>query len=172
VPEGREVASAEDAIEATGDIGFPVVVKPVDGNHGRGVFIDLKSPEEVAKAYAIAVEEGSGVLVERSIAGIEHRLLIVGGRLVAANRSDFITVTGDGRQTVRQLIDSQINSDPRRGATEMHPLSIVRIDTAAGIELERQGLNPEAIPAPGRVVLIQRNANHAFDCTDEVHPDT
>ncbi|WP_434547612.1 cyanophycin synthetase [Paracandidimonas soli] len=172
VPEGREVASAEDAIEAAGDIGFPVVVKPVDGNHGRGVFIDLKSPEEVAKAYAIAVEEGSGVLVERSIAGIEHRLLIVGGRLVAANRSDFITVTGDGRQTVRQLIDSQINSDPRRGATEMHPLSIVRIDTAAGIELERQGLNPEAIPAPGRVVLIQRNANHAFDCTDEVHPDT
>ncbi|NYT69724.1 cyanophycin synthetase [Pusillimonas noertemannii] len=172
VPEGREVNSATDAIEAAHDIGFPVVVKPVDGNHGRGVFIDLKGEEEVARAYAIAVEEGSGVLVERSISGTEHRLLIVGGRLVAANRSDFITVTGDGRHTVQALIDRQINSDPRRGLTELHPLSVVRIDTAAGIELERQGLHADSVPARGRVVLIQRNANHAFDCTDEVHPDT
>lgn len=172
VPEGREVGSAEEAIEAAGDIGFPVVVKPIDGNHGRGVFIDLKSPEEVAKAYAIAVDEGSGVLVERSVSGIEHRLLIVGGRLVAANRSDFITVMGDGRQTVQALIDSQVNSDPRRGLTELHPLSIIRIDTAASIELERQGLSADAVPARDRAVLIQRNANHAFDCTDEVHQET
>ncbi|MDX3895726.1 cyanophycin synthetase [Pusillimonas sp.] len=172
VPAGREVDSAEDALDAAADIGFPVVVKPIDGNHGRGVFIDLKSPEEVVRAYAIAVEEGSGVLVERSIPGTEHRLLIVGGRLVAANRSNVITVMGDGRQTVRALIDSQINSDPRRGPTELHPLSVVRIDTAAGIELERQGLSADAVPTRGRVVLIQRNANHAFDCTDEVHPDT
>lgn len=172
VPEGCEVSSADEAIEAAQDIGFPVVVKPVDGNHGRGVFIDLKSPDEVAKAYAIAVDEGSGVLVERSVSGTEHRLLIVGGRLIAANRSDFISVIGDGRQTVQSLIDSQINSDPRRGLTELHPLSVIRIDTAAGIELERQGLSADAVPEQGRSVLIQRNANHAFDCTDEVHPDT
>ncbi len=172
VPEGREVDSADDACDAAEDIGYPVVVKPTDGNHGRGVFIDLMKPEDVRKAYDIAVEEGSGVLVERSIQGIEHRLLVVGGKLVAANRSDLITVTGDGQSTVQALIDSQVNIDPRRGTTELHPLSIIKIDTAARIELERQGLTGDSIPEAGREVLIQRNANHAFDCTDEVHPDT
>ena len=172
VPEGREVDSADDAWEAAEDIGVPVCVKPTDGNHGRGVFIDLTTKEEVAKAYAIAVDEGSGVLVERSIPGIEHRLLVVGGKLVAANRSDLITITGDGKSTVQQLIDTQVNTDPRRGTTELHPLSIIRIDTAARIELERQGLTADSVPATGREVLIQRTANHAFDCTDEVHPET
>jgi cyanophycin synthetase len=148
VPEGREVDSAEDAGDAAEDIGFPVVVKPTDGNHGRGVFIDLMSREEVAKAYAIAIEEGSGVLVERSIQGIEHRLLVVGGKLVAANRSDLITVTGDGKSTVLELIDIQVNTDPRRGTTELHPLSIIRIDTAARMELERQKLTPTACRPP------------------------
>ena len=172
VPEGREVDSADDAWDAAEDIGVPVCVKPTDGNHGRGVFIDLTTREEVARAYAIAVDEGSGVLVERSIPGIEHRLLVVGGKLVAANRSDLITVTGDGKSTVQELIDSQVNTDPRRGTTELHPLSFIRIDTAARIELERQGLTGDGVPAEGREVLIQRNANHAFDCTDEVHPET
>jgi cyanophycin synthetase len=172
VPEGREVDNAEDAGDAAEDIGFPVVVKPTDGNHGRGVFIDLMNREEVAKAYAIAIEEGSGVLVERSIQGIEHRLLIVGGKLVAANRSDLITVTGDGKSTVLELIETQVNTDPRRGNTELHPLSIIKIDTAARMELERQKLDADSVPAAGREVLIQRNANHAFDCTDEVHPET
>ncbi len=172
VPEGREVADAEDAVEAAEDIGYPVVVKPTDGNHGRGVFIDLVTADAVRKAFPISAEEGSGVLVERAIQGIEHRLLVVGGKLVAANRSDFIIVTGDGEHTVQQLIDTQINLDPRRGETELHPLSIIRIDTAAALELERQGLSGESVPAAGREVLIQRNANHAFDCTDEVHPDT
>jgi len=172
VPEGREVTSADDAVEAAEDIGYPVVVKPTDGNHGRGVFIDLVTADAVRKAYPISAEEGSGVLVERSIAGIEHRLLVVGGKLVAANRSDLITITGDGSATVQQLIDTQINTDPRRGESELHPLSIIRIDTAAKIELERQGLDADSVPAKGREVLIQRNANHAFDCTDEVHPET
>ena len=172
VPEGREVESAEDAVEAAEDIGFPVVVKPTDGNHGRGVFIDLTTPDDVRKAYAIAVEEGSSVLVERSIQGIEHRLLVIGGKLIAANRSDLITVSGDGQSTVLELIESHVNTDPRRGNTELHPLSIIRIDTAAQMELDRQKLTPDSVPAAGREVLIQRNANHAFDCTDEVHPDT
>ncbi len=172
VPEGREVDSADDAVAAAEDIGYPVVVKPTDGNHGRGVFIDLVTPEAVRKAYPIAAEEGSSVLVERAIQGIEHRLLIVGGKLVAANRSDLITVSGDGQSTVQQLIDRQINTDPRRGDSELHPLSIIKIDTAAKIELERQGLSGDSVPAAGREVLIQRNANHAFDCTDDVHPDT
>lgn len=172
IPEGREVSSAEDAWDAAEDIGLPVCVKPVDGNHGRGVFIDVKTREEVERAYAIAVDEGSGVLVERSIPGTEHRLLVVGSKLVAANRGDMVTVTGDGKSTVRELIDTQVNSDPRRGPTELHPLSTIRIDSAARMELSRQDLDADAIPAKGREVLIQRNANHAFDVTDEVHPET
>ena len=172
IPEGREVSSAEDAWDAAEDIGLPVCVKPVDGNHGRGVFIDVKTREEVEKAYAIAVDEGSGVLVERSIPGTEHRLLVIGGKLIAANRGDMVLVTGDGKSTVRELIDTQINSDPRRGPTELHPLSNIRIDSAARMELERQGLTADDVPAKDREVLIQRNANHAFDVTDDVHPET
>jgi cyanophycin synthetase len=172
IPEGREVSSAEDAWEAAEEIGLPVCVKPLDGNHGRGVFIDIKTKEDLFNAYAIAVNEGSGVLVERSIPGTEHRLLVVGGKLVAANRGDMVMVTGDGQSSVLELIDSQINSDPRRGPTELHPLSNIRIDSAARMELNRQHLDPESVPAKGREVLIQRNANHAFDVTDEVHPET
>ena len=172
IPEGREVSSAEDAWDAAEDIGLPVCVKPVDGNHGRGVFIDVKTREEVEKAYAIPVDEGSGVLVERSVPGTEHRLLVIGGKLIAANRGDMVLVTGDGKSTVRELIDTQINSDPRRGPTELHPLSNIRIDSAARMELERQGLTADDVPAKDREVLIQRNANHAFDVTDDVHPET
>ncbi|MDQ5918202.1 MAG: cyanophycin synthetase, partial [Pseudomonadota bacterium] len=95
-----------------------------------------------------------------------------GGKLVAANRGDMVVVTGDGKSTVQELLAIQINTDPRRGPTEKHPLSIIRIDSAARIELSRQGLEAESIPVEGREVLVQRNANHAFDVTDEVHPET
>ncbi|MDR0578679.1 MAG: cyanophycin synthetase [Candidatus Accumulibacter sp.] len=172
VPEGREADSAEDAWEAARDIGLPVCVKPVDGNHGRGVFIDVRTREDVEMAYGVAAGEGSGVLVERSIPGSEHRLLVIGGRLVAANRGDAVKVIGDGAHDVRELVERQINSDPRRGPSESHPLSRIRMDSAARIELARQKLAPEAIPDAGREVLIQRNANHEFDVTDEVHPET
>ncbi len=172
VPEGREVASPEDAWEAAQDIGFPVCVKPIDGNHGRGVFIDLKDRHEIEMAFKVAIDEGSGVLVERSIPGTEHRLLIIGGKLVAANRGDVVKVIGNGQATVRQLVAEQINSDPRRGPSESHPLSNIHMDSAARIELSRQKLTPDSTPEEGREVLIQRNANHEFDVTDEVHPDT
>ena len=172
IPEGREVESPEDAWEAAQDIGFPVCVKPTDGNHGRGVFIDLNTREEIEKAYTVAVDEGSGVIVERSIPGSEHRLLIIGGKMVAANRGDVVKVIGDGKSTVRELIETQINCDPRRGSSENHPLSYIRIDSAARIELSRQNLDADSIPAEGRDVLIQRNANHEFDVTDDVHPET
>jgi cyanophycin synthetase len=171
VPEGRMVDSAEDAWEAAQDIGLPVCIKPYDGNHGRGVFIELMTQEEIATAYGVADEEGGGVMVERSIAGAEHRLLVVGGKLAAANRSDRVTVVGDGTATIRQLIDTQINSDPRRGTTEEHPLNMIRIDTAARLELARQGCDGDSVPPAGKEVVIQRTGNHAFDVTDEVHPE-
>ena len=173
VPEGQIVASADEAWEAAQDIGLPVVVKPSDGNHGRGVSLALSTQAQVLAAYAVAEPEGSDVMVERHVRGQEHRLLVVGGRVVAAARGDVATVTGDGRLTVDELIDAQLNTDPRRGTGEDFPLS--RIDTASDgaivLELQRQGLSPDAVPAAGREVLIQRNGNVAIDCTDDVHPE-
>ncbi len=171
VPEGRMVDSPADAWQAAQEIGLPVVIKPYDGNHGRGVFINLTTREEIETAYGVALDEGSGVMIERSVSGAEHRLLVVGGQLVAATKGDMVSVTGDGKSTIQQLIDSQINSDPRRGTTEEHPLNLIRLDSAARLEIARQGFGSgDAVPPAGRTVLIQRTGNHAFDVTDEVHP--
>lgn len=173
VPEGRIVESPEDAWEAAEDIGLPVVVKPVDGNHGRGVSTDLKTRTEIEAAYRLAIEEGSEVIVERFIPGNEHRLLVVGQRVVAVARGETATVVGDGKSTVAELIDRQINSDPRRGATEEYPLNLVLLenDAAVRLELERQGYAADSVPEAGTEVLIQRNGNVAFDVTDQLHPE-
>ena len=171
IPQGRAVDSVADAWEAAQEIGLPVVVKPLDGNHGRGVFINLETQQEIEAAYNVAVDEGSGVLVERFIRGNEHRLLVIGGKLAAAAKGQMASVTGDGKQTVTELIASQINSDPRRGRGEGQPLNPVRIDSAARLELKRQGFAADSIIPAGRDVLIQRNGNVAFDCTSDVHPE-
>lgn len=171
VPEGELVDDVARAWEAARSVGLPVVVKPVDGNHGRGVFTCLDRREEIEAAWRIAAEEGSGVIIERFVPGNEHRLLVVGGRVVAAARGEPASVVGDGRSTVLELIAAQLNSDPRRGTSENHPLNPVGIDSPARAELARQGLTPESVPEAGREVLIQRNGNVAFDVTDQVHPE-
>ncbi|MDM0045323.1 cyanophycin synthetase [Variovorax dokdonensis] len=173
VPEGQVVADAEEAWEAAQDIGLPVAVKPSDANHGRGVSLELHTRDEVMAAFAVAEPEGSDVMVERFVPGSEHRLLVVGGRVVAAARGEVITVTGDGRQSVAQLIDSQLNSDPRRGVEEEFPLDFIDLpnDAKLQLELKRQQLDGESVPAAGRVVTIQRNGNLGTDCTDLVHPE-
>jgi len=173
VPEGRVVNSAEDAWDAAEEIGVPVVVKPTDGNHGRGVSTELMTRKEIEAAYAVALGEGSDVIVERFVRGNEHRMLVVAGKLVAAARGETAVVVGNGSSTVKELIDSQLNTDPRRGTTEDHPLNLVFQDgeTAVRLELERQGYAPESILPEGKEVLIQRNGNIAFDVTDLVHPE-
>lgn len=172
VPEGRLVQGPEDAWEAAQEIGIPVVIKPYDGNHGRGVFTNLATPKELEAAYKMAVDEGSGVMVERFVPGNEHRLLVIGGRLVAAARGDNACVVGDGRSTIDELIDSQINTDPRRGWAGDYPLNPVWLDSAARLELDRQGFRSDSIPPEGKTVLIQRNGNVGIDVTDLVHPNT
>lgn len=174
VPQGVRVDSPATAWTAAQAIGLPVVLKPLDGNHGRGVSVDLSTSSDVEAAYVVAEREGSGVICERFVRGVEHRLLVVGGKMLAAARGEEAWVTGDGQATVAELIDAQINSDVRRGLTEDYPLNMIRIeeDPAVALELERQGLSGEGVPAEGLRVLIQRNGNVAFDCTDEVHPET
>ncbi|HEY1104106.1 MAG TPA: cyanophycin synthetase [Burkholderiaceae bacterium] len=173
VPEGEIVDSAQAAWDAALDIGLPVVIKPTDGNHGRGVSLDLKERKDVDAAFELAQEHGSEVLVERFVRGHEHRLLVVGGKVVAAARGEAAWVTADGKSTVVELVDMQLNTDPRRGLNEDAPLNLVetREDEAILLDLQRQGLTPDAVPAAGRQVLIQRNGNVAIDCTDQVHPE-
>jgi len=173
VPVGRAVKDAAEAWEAAQDLGLPVVVKPSDGNHGRGVSLDLVTQADVEAAFALAEPEGSEVLVERCIPGNEHRLLVVGGKVVAAARGEAAWVIADGRHSVQQLIDLQINTDPRRGLTEDFPLNRVTPNEDAVVlqELKRQGLSVDSVPEHGRRVLIQRNGNVAIDCTAELHPE-
>ena len=174
VPEGELVRSAEKAWEAAQDLGIPVVVKPYDGNHGRGVSLDLRTQSDVEAAYHLAHRKGGGsaVIVEKYIPGNEHRLLVVGKRVVAAASGESLSVTGDGTSTIDQLANAQINTDPRRGLGEDFPLNPVVPSNSAEVilELERVGLTPESVPARDQKVLIQRNGNVAFDVTDTVHP--
>jgi cyanophycin synthetase len=174
VPRGALVRSAEAAWEAAQSIGTPVVIKPLDGNHGRGVSLDLRTESEVHAAYDLALHQGdaSSVIVEKHIHGNEHRLLVVDSKVVAAAAGDALWIEGDGVSDIDQLARSQINTDPRRGEGEKFPLNLVKPSESGEIilELDRVGLTPRSVPAQGRKVLIQRNGNVAFDVTDKVHP--
>ena len=173
VPEGQEVDNADEAWEVAQDIGLPVVVKPSDGNHGRGVFTNLRTREQVQTAFVGAEKEGSSVIVERYVEGQAYRLLVVGNRVVAASRGKTITVQGNGLSTVLQLIEDQINSDPRCGFEAEFPLSPIRLhrEPIVQLELQRQGYSGESIPPAGQTVLLKPHGDLAYDCTDEVHPE-
>jgi len=173
VPDGTLVHSAAEAWEAAQDIGLPVVLKPYDGNHGRGVSLELTTEADVHAAFALADRKGGGsaVIVEQFIPGNEHRVLVVGKKVVAVAAGEAAWVTGDGKSNIDELIDSQINSSPLRGLTEDFPLNRLGTQHAEIIlELERQGFTGSAIPPKNQRVLIQRNGNVAFDVTDQIHP--
>lgn len=173
VPEGALVNSPEKAWEAAQDIGLPVALKPYDGNHGRGVTLDLSDQASIETAFHVAKEQSGGsVIVEKFIPGNEHRLLVVGKRVVAAARGESAWVIGDGTNTVTALVNAQINTDPRRGEAEELPLSPIEPDKSPEVQLElrRAGLTPASVPAKDQKVLIQRNGNVAWDVTDELHP--
>lgn len=173
VPLGRMVTSPQDAWAAALEVGLPVVVKPKDANHQRGISIELTQQDEVMKAYDWAIEDGQTghVMVEQFARGQHHRLLVVGDRMVAASRGHFETVTGDGRSSIEQLVGI-LNQDPRRGEAYTDPLGVLKLDAAAKIELSKQGLTVESIPEAHREVLIRRTGDLTTDCTDEVHPQT
>jgi cyanophycin synthetase len=175
VPKGRPVTSADDAWEAAQEIGLPVVIKPQDGNQGRGVAVNLNSRESVMAAFQAASLEGSEILCEKFAPGSDYRLLVIGYKLVAASRREPPLVTGDGRHTISQLVE-EANKDPRRGEDHATALSKLRLDEIACGVLSEQGLTVDSVPAAGQVVLIRRNANlstggSAADVTDLVHPE-
>jgi len=168
------VASVEDAWEAAREIGLPVVVKPQDGNQGKGVTVNIVSREHLEFAYRAAEAYGT-VMVERFLPGSDFRLLVIGNKLVAAARREPPLVVGDGVHTVRQLVDL-VNQDPRRGDGHATSLTKIRIDDIAIARLELQGQTPDSVPEKGRRIILRNNANlstggTATDVTDEVHAD-
>ena len=175
VPAGRSVSDAEDAWVAAQEIGLPVVVKPLDGNQGKGVTVNITSREQLLKAYAVATQFRDNILVERYMPGNDYRLLVVGDKLVAAARREPPTVVGDGNHSITQLVE-QVNQDPRRGSGHATSLTKIRFDDIARQCLALQGLTADSVPAKGQRVYLRNNANlstggSATDVTDDVHPD-
>jgi cyanophycin synthetase len=173
VPQGRPVTDVEDAWAAAGEIGLPVVVKPRDGNQGKGVTVNITSREQLVAAFAAAAAISEDVMVERYLPGHDFRVLVVGDKVVAAARRDPPLVVGDGVHTVRQLVD-QVNSDPRRGEGHATSLTKIRFDDIALARLALQGLEAESVPPKGMRVVLRNNANlstggTATDVTDDVH---
>lgn len=174
VPDGRVVASVDEACQVAEDIGYPIVVKPGAGNQGKGVSVDLKTADEVRHAYEIARQFGSEVLVEQHIVGHDYRLLVVNGKMVAAARREPAHVVGDGVHTVRELVDIE-NQDPRRREGHSSILTRIKLDEAARLVLNQQGMTIDDVPEAGQIVRLRLNSNlstggTAVDVTDEVHP--
>lgn len=174
VPLGRPVETVEEAWQVALEVGLPVVVKPQDGNQGKGVTVNITDRAQLEEAYRNAADYGT-VMVERFLPGQDFRLLVVGGQLVAAARRDPPQVLGDGEHTVRELVDI-VNQDPRRGSGHGTALTKIRLDDIALARLALQGLTPDSVPEKGQRVVLRNNANlstggTATDVTDEVHPE-
>jgi cyanophycin synthetase len=175
VPLGRSVTDADDAWLAAREIGGLVVVKPRDGNQGKGVAVKLRTEEEVKAAFRVAAEISDDVMVERYLPGHDYRLLVIGDKLVAAARREPPLVVGDGKRTIRELVE-HVNSDPRRGTGHATSLTKIRFDEIAIATLANQGFDAESVPPKGKRVILRNNANlstggTATDVTDDVHPE-
>jgi cyanophycin synthetase len=175
VPKQELVQSEGQAVRAANRIGYPVVTKPYNGNHGRGISIRLTNEAEVKQGFAAAREHARSVIVETYLEGEDHRLLVVNGELVAATRRTPGHVVGDGVHAVAQLVEF-VNQDPRRGVGHEKVLTRLEIDAQALKMLERAGLTPASVPAAGQVVYLRSTANlstggTATDVTDVIHPD-
>jgi cyanophycin synthetase len=175
VPHGRTVESADDAWKAACEIGLPVVVKPKDGNQGKGVTVNVTTREQMDKAFSAAREFRDDILVERFLPGHDFRLLVIGNKLVAAARRDPPHVVGDGVHSVRELVEL-VNADPRRGSGHATSLTKIRFDDIALARLALQGYEADSVPPKGQRVTLRNNANlstggSATDVTDDVHPE-
>lgn len=174
VPRGRVVYDEEDLESAVKRIGYPLVLKPVGGNHGRGATINVTTWEAAVEALAIAKKVSRGVIVEKFITGYDHRLLVINYKFVAAAKRTPAMVIGDGKHTVKQLIDI-VNSDPRRGYGHEKVLTSIKVDDTTLTMLSEKGLSLESVPAKGEELHLKRTANlstggTSTDVTDIVHP--
>ena len=177
VPKQRLVYNERQAIRAALHIGYPVVVKPLNANHGRGVTINISDDEEVKTAFTVAQDFGSSrsVVVESYITGFDHRMLVVNARLVAVSKRVPGHVVGDGVKTVTELID-EVNQDQRRGIGHEKVLTKLKFDQQAEQLLQEKGYTKDTILKKDEIVYLRSTANlstggTAIDLTDVVHPD-
>ncbi|MGB5724508.1 MAG: cyanophycin synthetase, partial [Parasphingorhabdus sp.] len=177
VPQQHMVYSAREAVRAARKIGYPVVLKPLNANHGRGVSINLITDEDVQTAFTVALEQGTSkaVLVESYITGFDHRMLVVGDELVAVAKRVPGHVTGDGKHNIGELID-EVNADPRRGVGHEKVLTRLELDNQARRLMDNAGYNKGTVLAEGQIFYLRDTANlstggTAIDLTDVVHPD-
>ena len=175
VPRQILVSSQTDAIKAARRLGGPVVLKPWNGNHGRGITINITEDDDIRAAFAAAQEHSRSVIVETFQPGDDHRLLVVNGELVAATRRTPGHVVGDGRSTISELIDV-VNQDPRRGVGHEKVLTRLELDREANLMMERVGYDADSVPKADEVVFLRSTANlstggTATDVTDVIHPD-
>ena len=175
VPFGKVVYSEISAVIAARHIGFPVVIKPFDGNQGKGVSLNLNSVAEVKQAFKEACRYSSGIIVEKFVDGRDYRILVVGNKVSAVSERLPALVTGDGVHTVGQLVD-MVNQDEKRGEHHEKPLTKIKIDSVALSVLEKSGMTQESVPELGQVVKLRTNGNlstggTAVDRTCQIHPE-
>jgi cyanophycin synthetase len=175
VPRQELVQSESAATRAARRIGYPVVTKPYNGNHGRGISIGLRSDDEVIAGFNKAREISRSVIVESFLEGDDHRLLVVNGELVAATRRTPGHVVGDGVHSIAELVEI-VNADPRRGIGHEKVLTRIELDAQAQMMMAREGVDVTSVPAAGRVIYLRSTANlstggTATDVTDIIHPD-
>ena len=174
VPRGRVVYDQEDLESALKKIGYPVVLKPVGGNHGRGATININTWNEAVEALALAKKVSRGVIVEKFITGFDHRLLVVDYKFIAGAKRTPAMVTGDGIHSVQQLVDI-VNSDERRGYGHEKVLTSIKIDDTTMSMLEEKSLTLASVLKKGEELHLKRTANlstggTSTDVTEMVHP--
>lgn len=175
VPEGEQIADAQDLERVIGRIGFPVVVKPVSGNHGRGITTNIHSMEDARSAFALAQGVSRNVIVEKFLEGFDFRFLVINYKLVAVARRTPAMVIGDGVSTIGQLIE-EVNGDPRRGDGHENVLTRITVDKITKDILVRNGLDTGSVLPMGTPLVLKDTANlstggTAEDVTEQVHPD-
>ena len=175
VPRGQVVRTLEAARRAARRLGYPVVVKPLDGNHGRGVTTNISNDEQLSFGFEAARARSRNVIVEQYFTGRDHRILVVGGELVAVAERVPARVIGNGRNTIAELID-KVNADPRRGEGHEKVMTRIKVDAELTEFIARKGLTVESVPAMHRIVQLRPTANlstggSAIDRTNEIHPD-
>ncbi len=176
VPQGTVINyldELEGAIEEVG--GYPIVIKPLDGNHGRGITIDIKAWEEAEKAYDVARAISRGVIVERYYRGSDHRVLVINGKVVAVAERVPAHVVGNGKSTVQELIE-ETNRDPNRGEGHDNVLTKITVDRNSMTLLQRQGYTLDTVLPAGAICYLRATANLstggiAVDRTDDIHPE-
>jgi len=174
VPEGNIVRTIEEALKLADGIGYPVVVKPLVGNHGRGITINITNPKDLKIAFTNSIKIHDIVIIERFLEGYDHRILVINNKFTAAARREPTPLVGDEKSTIKELID-KINQDPRRGIGHEKILTRLEIDDMTLRLLKQKGLELDSVLEKGERLLLKSTANLsmggiAFDVTDEVHP--